>query len=301
MTTQGATVQDRNITTFRTEILVATILLLDFLALLISNKGYSGTSYTIDINKANSLGTLFSGLATPFLSLFAIYITYWTYITQHKAFIHQQIENNFFKMLDYREEIISKMSHRDPSSKNGETICGRPVFYKIRNQIDKAHKIVSGINYENHELSNIDKVIVSYIACYFGLGGSYKTNFTNLLIPIIKDEQYAQKIHQRLSQERTYYDEGIKYFGGHVSRLNLYFRNLYSVVNFIDQNEYLSDSQKQDYIHILRSQMTEEEQELLFINSLSDLGKTWRDKGLIKKYSLTKNIANSEILGVSPR
>ncbi|MCU0439284.1 MAG: putative phage abortive infection protein [Raineya sp.] len=100
-----------------------------------------------------------------------------------------------------------------------------------------------------------------------------------------------------------YPDNYKKYYGGHQFRLGHYYRHIFQTVKFIDKEIYLSDKEKYDYIKILRGQLSNYEQIVFFLNSLSEIGRAWemmnksnpedeikKDKQLITKYNFIKNI-----------
>ena len=75
---------------------------------------------------------------------------------------------------------------------------------------------------------------------------------------------------------------------GHQSRLGHYYRHLYQTVAYVDTQSL--DIEKYDYVKTIRAQLTNYEQALLLVNSLTPLGKQWWDKGLLKKYRMVQNI-----------
>lgn len=92
---------------------------------------------------------------------------------------------------------------------------------------------------------------------------------------------------------------------GYSSQLAPYFRQLYAIVKLIDTCSIptVGYNEKYDYIKMLRSQMSDEEQALLYYNSISSLGIAWNEKtyqnrqevntntmGLIARYRLIKNL-----------
>lgn len=94
-----------------------------------------------------------------------------------------------------------------------------------------------------------------------------------------------------------------KYYGGHQFRLGHYFRHLYQTTNFINKERHLSFKEKYSYIKILRGQLSNYEQLLLFLNSLSEIGRAWelmnrdhpeieksKDEHLITQFNLIKNM-----------
>lgn len=101
--------------------------------------------------------------------------------------------------------------------------------------------------------------------------------------------------------------EKVKFFGGHQYHLGHFFRHLFQTVKFIDSQPswLMSDTDKYDYIKTLRAQMSNYEQALLFINSLTKLGRNWeydnKEKDLISDYNLIKNLPENFIPYMKPQ
>lgn len=90
---------------------------------------------------------------------------------------------------------------------------------------------------------------------------------------------------------------------GESYQLAQYFRVLFSMANYIDNVNIngLKHEEKYEYFKLLRCQMSDEEQALLYYNSISPMGVEWNKKdenvplsqdsmGLIAKYRLVKNL-----------
>ena len=107
----------------------------------------------------------------------------------------------------------------------------------------------------------------------------------------------------------------IKYYGGHQFRLGHYFRHMYQTIRYMNEQVDLSYKEKYGYIKLIRAQLSNYEQALLFFNSLSQLGRKWEmdavvndsceyynraDFELITKYNLIKNIPLGAQLGIEP-
>jgi len=99
----------------------------------------------------------------------------------------------------------------------------------------------------------------------------------------------------------------IKFFGGHQYHLGHFFRHLYQAVKYIDQQPdwLFSFDEKYDYIRTLRAQMSNYEQAVFFINSLTALGRKWEyenkyGEGFISNYHLVKNLPRNFIPDMEP-
>ena len=104
--------------------------------------------------------------------------------------------------------------------------------------------------------------------------------------------------------------------GNHAS-FGIYFRQLYQIVKFVAKSDILSENERYDYVKILRSQLSDFEQILLYYNGLSMVGKKWNtaeppiqindtdswreNMKLISRFKLIKNIpASFNMFGVAP-
>ena len=101
---------------------------------------------------------------------------------------------------------------------------------------------------------------------------------------------------------------------GHNDQLGVYFRQLYQTMMFIANADstIFTEDDKYAYAKLLRSNMSDTEQVLLYYNSLSEMGQKWNkrtddvinrreDMGLIARFKLIKNIpANFLFFGKSP-
>ncbi len=124
-----------------------------------------------------------------------------------------------------------------------------------------------------------------------------------------------------LSPEDDKYIKGfdggfVKYYGGHHFRLGHYYRHLFQTIRYINEQKELTYAEKYGYVKILRAQLSSYEQELLFFNSLSQVGRKWEmdmvfntscegysvhDFELITKYNLIKNIPFGAQFGIDQK
>lgn len=107
----------------------------------------------------------------------------------------------------------------------------------------------------------------------------------------------------------VYYDDYYeKFYGGHQFRLGHYFRHIFHTISFINDNAELSSDEQYNYVKHLRGQLSTTEQILVFLNSLSQLGRIWeledkktgkeveRWKQIMTDYMVIKNIPNDEVI-----
>lgn len=111
--------------------------------------------------------------------------------------------------------------------------------------------------------------------------GDYPEEVINILITKLEDNNLKEQIKKQGKFEYSPFE-------GHQSRLSHYFRHLYQTVKYVDKQEL--DIDKYEYVRILRSQLSIDEEALLMFNSVSRLGATWEKDNLITKYRLIKHI-----------
>ena len=90
-----------------------------------------------------------------------------------------------------------------------------------------------------------------------------------------------------------------KYYNGHQNNLAHYFRHLYMIIRYLNEQDSLNYDDKWEYSKLLRTQLSNHEQELFFLNSISIVGRDWEfsktdeNEKLITKYDLIKNITKA--------
>lgn len=136
--------------------------------------------------------------------------------------------------------------------------------------------------------------------------------------PNYTDEAFPNIIIK--AENNKYPNNYIKFYGGHQYKLGHYFRHLFQTFTFINEQKNLSPEEKYFYAKTLRAQLSTAEQSLLFVNSISHLGLVWdlapnirknnnsffqqkrlKDKRLITKYNLIKNLPSESIFGITYR
>jgi len=127
-------------------------------------------------------------------------------------------------------------------------------------------------------------------------------NYTNSIYNHKKQSDNRAFVECSISLKKT------KFFRGCEFQLGHFFRHLYQTVKFIDKQPswLFSQDEKYEYVKTLRAQMSNYEQALLFINSLTALGRNWEysnkeGKRLISEYNLIKNLPQHFIPNMNPK
>lgn len=127
-------------------------------------------------------------------------------------------------------------------------------------------------------------------------------------------EWRKNQTHKGYSPEYPGLSEGyrsdfVKYYSGFHQLLGHYFRHLYQLVTMVDESNIVSEEEKQRFVKMVRNQMSNYEQMVLFLNSLSYMGRSWEldstknkkklsHKQLISHYGLIKNIPIGGMFGI---
>lgn len=101
----------------------------------------------------------------------------------------------------------------------------------------------------------------------------------------------------------------VKYYNGFHQVLGHYFRHNYQLIKFIDTADTMSIMKKYSFAKIVRGQMSNYEQIVFFLNSLSFMGRSWEiepeqlnksseNSHLITHYKLIKNIPYEMLFGI---
>jgi hypothetical protein len=217
-----------------------------------------------NVYSAGEFGDQFGGLnaLNSGLAFIAVVVTFmWQYSAQKK----QQIENNFFKMLEFHRANYEKLhslvlNERQILSFN---LIGVKVYSR---------------KHSDHEYRYLD--FINLMITQRTKDGAFFEVFSNHLEEA--EDKYKQKklkvIKQKLLEDKPI--------------LGHYFRHVYHIVKYIDDKKELTNDEKKIYGDILRAQLSDIEMALLFYNSLTEQGKKMRE--YIIKYRLIHNIDYKE-------
>jgi len=230
----------------------------------------------------------------PFVALAGVIVTGLAFYMQYEANKQQrdffytdqanrQFESQFYEMLRLHRDNITEMKisgydfdeHLKRIEKNTE---GRKVFVTMKTEFECLLSIYKDCN------GTIGKrgFELAYELFFWGIEYFEKT---------YKDESKfiaqcwkARKQHgdntntNRKEFYNTNLDFNYKPFSGHASRLGHYFRHLYMTVRFVAQSEIVTHyKDRMRFLKILRGQLSNHEQTVLFYNWLGEFGAKWED------------------------
>lgn len=284
--------------------------LLSIALFLINRLSSFDRSLPIDTSLLADYGTLVGGLATAALTIASIYLIIQTINEQQKYFKQNEVEQRIFEFIRLYRENVNEVS--------GKGYEGRNLFIMIRNEVLQALEIVqkhltSATDYREDFVGekNAAHIDMAFLIVYFGTSNmtddylltTFKNDYCSeaKATKILDDVRAIYKeIKTNNETAKTDHSKAYKYlpFDGHQSRLGHYFRHLYHTVTFVNNlpDDLYPFEEKYKYVKMLRGQISNHEQALIFFNSLSRLGSQWEtaqkedSKKLITKYALIKNI-----------
>jgi len=265
----------------------------------------------IDTSIFANYGALVGGILAAVFSLVSILLIIQSFNEQSRQNELQNIESRFFELLKLHRENVDEFHSKGKD--------GRSVVIAI---YDEFHSLLETIEFwYTFEKSGLqDKKVwkkrcaeVAYLITFYGIGNKSTENLLNQIKAIVANDFFYYieldgmllrnmiKAHEIRKEENQMKAKGRRKYldhDGHQSRLGHYFRHLFQVVRFIDNqpSELLSYERKYSYIKTLRAQLTTHEQALLFYNSLTALGEKWEltikddNRKLITKYNFIRNI-----------
>lgn len=308
-----------------------TIGLISFV-LIIFDKAYFNTTFSIDTELASDFGSFFGGFVGTLFSMLSVVLLIYTIFAQNNDRKKDEVKNNFFRMLDYHNENVRQLKVRHISAKNkkNEKSEGRRAFVIFKLQIHKLIELINSINTDDKlNLNKLSIAKIAYIVFYYGIKindvvdekenkneneeNEYKvvdkdeyTGWLNFFMKKLKDikeldndqnkRNFVMKISAKIKENPK-----LKLGRTNQTSLSSYFRNMYNSIKLVDDNKYLSQKEKKELITIYRAQLSNPELYVLFFNLMSDFGKKWEQKDYVKKYEFIKNIPENYCDGYIPK
>jgi len=250
-------------------------------------------SFLLDKDLAMTYGTLIGGIFGPILSLLSFYLVYNTFKEQKRyndIQVLKKQEEDFLNELErdvsYLRQYVSSIKYRNSDSKDitEDYISGEDFFIIAKMQLDKLYEIVYGTSIFKEER---DIIGATFEIFYYGVG---LNTMDTLKIYLAKrtSVENAYKLISKIRGEKTGYNKKIVYYGGHQGKMGHYFRQLYHLIEIINDCKLSLD--KSILTKKIRLKMSNYEQAILCYNSFTFAGSIWQENKFIENYELIKNI-----------
>ncbi len=275
-------------------------------------------SQKIELDDTGIIGDTMGGIMGPLIAIGAALFTFLAFWVQYKANKQQRddiqlerFEDKFYELLRLHKENVNEVRK---INKDGVVKEGRQLFNTMYRELEFCYKLIHTVNRDENRCScSLNKYFLemAYNLFYFGIGQGAR---------VIVDEKYkhdtiAKRVISLLSDLQELYHKNKKLGDGKVELLtNInplilhtdippfhgyiighYYRHLFQTIKFVDNTTFLTYEEKYSYTKILRAQLTDFEQAMLYYNAVSGLGKKWLEirssnkYGFLVKYRMIHN------------
>ena len=228
---------------------------------------------------------------------------------QRKQFLKNQIESQFFEMVRLHKENVKEISisifdHKLFSAEE-KVISGRSVFKHYLNEVTLLYTILKK-NCRKQEKRYL--IHLAYHYFFEGIPKSMLSSPPNSGCFINSFDDF-QKINERIKRihgdtisigkisGNPFLNVNHEILIGHSNFLGHYYRHLFHTVKYIaNQDEaFMSYKEKRRYLRLLRAQLSNEEQALLFYNWKSIYGRNWESdvNKFFTDYRMIHNLTGS--------
>ena len=269
----------------------------------------------VSFKETGTIGDTIGGIMNPFISIGVGILTFLAFYMQMQANATQRIlfkkefkeqriqfmktlfENQFYEMLRLHRSNVDELSvtFSDPETYKPQDLTGRSVFEHLKNEIEMYLTFGNSANL----------ISDAYKLFFDGIGvldenNEFKTNYnaaseayrqgTQEWESYVSKNNISQPIKVNSNQEIN---------RGHANQLGHYYRHIYQTVKFVakQNEEFISCEEKQNYLTILRAQLSNDEQVLLFYNWKSGYGSKWEDDkhNFFSQYKMIHNVYPSMV------
>lgn len=271
-------------------------------------------------------------IGAAFLTFLAFWMQYKANRQQRDDISLERFESNLYEMLHLHRENLFDLSCGSKKGRLAMVLfCYKLklLYFIINSIIDKLFKEDKQLfeNYCNkNEYDEIDaKTIIAYNLFFYGANfslvfddNSDERKLYNKLAGIIenienklfcicpKSSQYDDSLVEKSIKNVQYYlncDTTEYWFPdlinipdsllcGYNDKLGVYLRQLYQIVKFVALKEGITEDEKYQYMRIVRAQLSDYEQILLYYNSLTQIGKAWNEQLLASDLLFSSEISN---------
>ncbi|MGE0641844.1 MAG: putative phage abortive infection protein [Thermoanaerobaculia bacterium] len=240
---------------------------------------------SIERTAAAQLGDFIGGYVGTVFALVSILLLLATLRAQREATALESFETRFFQLITLHRKNADEMFLQNAT--------GRRIFVLLVREFREIHRIVSTLATDGSETFSQKELLgISYLCLHYGTG----PNSSRMLLQALGDQAgplagaLVKKLADAGLKEEVQKRRSLGYvpFEGHQSRLAHYFRHLFQTVKYVDMRG--PDPDRYDYVKTIRAQLTNHEQAILLLNSLSPLGREWWASQLLTRYRLVCNL-----------
>lgn len=285
-----------------------------------SNYILADSEHTVSMPETGNIGDFVGGVVGTILSFASVILLILTLTDQRDQNKLERFGQTFYEMLHIHNDNVTSMKLKDV-----DNTTGRDVFTKLVTDYEHIFDIVHSC------LENIRSLVP-----LSGKDMKEKNVILERMQEYLKDKQRAIRLNMRIAYGFFFYGsekfllkselpaeneilEHVKHLlvlgnnlvCSHNVLLGHYYRHMFQMLKLVENASFLDEKEKYGYAKQLRAQLNDDEQVLLYYNSLSDIGKDWivalgqKDRKkmcLIARFRMIKNIPYyKEIKGLQPQ
>ena len=240
---------------------------------------------TINTTSAGQLGDFVGGFIGTFFALVSVVLLIATLRNQRRSAQVLNFEAKYFELLRLHRDNVAELEV--------QSITGRKLFVVLIRELRSALDVIRLVS-DRHKL-NLTKrqfMHIAYYCLFFGTGPNSSRMLTQSLaeFPSTFVSDLVAKLDDSKVKNAAQKKKNLAYipFEGHQSRLGHYYRHLYQAVSYVDKQTI--EIEKYEYVKTIRAQLSNHEQALLLLNSLTPIGESWWEKGFMRNYKMVQNI-----------
>jgi hypothetical protein len=220
-------------------------------------------------------------------------LVYISFKEQKKYNDNQELKNKedeFIRSIEsdiyYLRRYVLSIKYKDSDSidTNEDIVFGEDFFIKAKKQLNDLYEMVHKTAIFSDEKKLIGAVFEIF---YYGVSLNTIDTLKYFLNKSITMEEIKFLI-DKIRGKKTRYNKKIVYYGGHQGKMGHYFRQLYYIIDTIENCELPIN--KMALAKKVRIKMSNYEQAILCYNAFTYGGRNWIEKGYIEKYKLIKNV-----------
>lgn len=240
---------------------------------------------TVNPAGAGQLGDFVGGYVGTIFALVSVLLLTSTLRGQRRSSQQLNFETKYFELLRLHRDNVAELEVQG--------ITGRKLFVVLIREYRSTLEVTIRVAKKHgQQLSQRQLVHIAYYCLFFGTGPNSSRMLLNSLSEF--DRSFVEDLENELdkaeTKDRAQGEKKLAYrpFEGHQSRLGHYYRHLYQAVKYVDKQEI--DIDKYEYTKSIRAQLSNHEQALLLLNSLSPMGRNWWKYKFIQNYRLVQNM-----------
>jgi len=217
---------------------------------------------------------------------------------QNNLFRKTQIENQFYEMLKLHKENLNDLFIVIEEVDNVLRITGRGTFQYFINELSILYQVKKQL-YPNEIPDTWIKG--AYNIFFYGISkfenemsDSEKTILKEIQQKAFNEVECETYLKQKYIHGKGFHHE---FFAGYADKLGHYYRHLYQTVKFIANQTELIYSEKRNLLNMLRAQLSNQEQIMLFYYWKSNLDTKWEDENnkFFTDYRMIHNVPNKHL------